>query len=505
MSTLKKLAGQTAVYGLTNIVGRLLNYLLVPYYTYLFDPKENAPIQIVYAWIPFLSIIYTYGMETAFFRFAQEPAKRIQVINTSSLSLLLSSIFFTLLMFIFYRPLASFMSISQHPEYVMYCALILMFDTLVVIPFAQLRLQNKPMKYGMFKILNILINIGLNVFFLSICPALIKNGYNWINAMCNPTIGVGYIFISNLIASGVTCIMLLPQWRQIQWKLDIVLWKEIMRYSTPLIIVGLAGMVNETLDRAFFLPHFLSYTNTNDINHAIGVYGNVYKLSILITLFIQAFRLGAEPFFFQHAAHADAKIMYARIMKYFVMLLSIMFLAVAMYLNVWKYFLRKPSYWEALPTVVPLLIANIFLGVYYNLTIWFKLTNQTKIGARITLITAALSFILNIVLIPLLGYYGSAIATMVCYGVQMVVCYQWGKKYYAIPYAVKKLSAIFILALLFYGVYWGFVKYIISPNDMYDLNKNALLLATGLLLLYTYILYRIERIYIKKLFSKNNA
>lgn len=505
MSTLKKLAGQTAVYGLTNIVGRLLNYLLVPYYTYLFDPKENAPIQIVYAWIPFLSILYTYGMETAFFRFAQKPVKRIQVISTASLSLLFSSTFFTLAMLVFYKPLASFMSISQHPEYVIYCSLILMFDTLAVIPFAQLRLQNKSMKYGTFKILNILINIGLNVFFLSICPTLIKHGYSWINAMYNPTIGVGYIFISNLIASGVTCLMLLPQWKKIQWKLNIVLWKEIMHYSTPLIIVGLAGMVNETLDRAFFLPHFLSYTNINDINHAIGVYGNVYKLSILITLFIQAFRLGAEPFFFQHAADANAKVMYARIMKYFVMVVSIMFLAVAMYLSVWKYFLRKPSYWEALPIVVPLLIANIFLGVYYNLTIWFKLTNQTKVGASITLITAALSFILNMVLIPLLGYYGSAIATMVCYGVQMVICYQWGKKYYYIPYAVKKIVAIFVLALLFYGVYWALVKYIISPDNIYSLNKNALLLATALILLYIFILYRIEYPHIKKLFGKNKA
>ncbi len=503
MSSLKKLAGQTAIYGFSNIIGRFLNYLLVPYYTYLFNPTENAPIQIIYAWIPFLNVIYTYGMETSFFRFAQQPEKQEQVISTSSLSLLISSFLFTFIILSFYKPLAGFMFVGQHPEYVIYCALILLFDTLVVIPFSQLRLQNKSMKYGMFKLLNIFITIGLNIFFLSVCPFLLKHNQHWVSYIYNPAIGIGYVFISNMIASCITCLLLLPQWKQVKWKLNVVLWKEMLQYSWPLLIVGLAGMVNETLDRAFFLPHFLPHTNTNEVNHAIGVYSNCYKLSILITLFIQAFRLGAEPFFFQQANQADAKIIYARIMKYFVMLLSIMFLTVAMYLNVWKYFLRNLSYWEGLSTVVPLLIANIFLGVYYNLTIWFKLTNQTKIGAWITIITAILAFILNIVLIPILGYYGSAIATMVCYGVQMAICYRWGKKYYAIPYAVKKLASIFGLALFFYGLYWSIVKWVIAPpNGVYNLNIVSLVVATVLLSMYVYILYRVERVYLKNIFYR---
>ncbi len=390
------------------------------------------------------------------------------------------------------------MALGNHPDYIVFFTFILAFDTLTAIPFANLRLQNRPIKYSAVKLINIGLTIGLNLFFLVGCPWLLKNNHHWVSLFYNPDINVVYIFISNLIASLATWLLLMPEITGIDWKPDFGLWKTMLHYSMPLIIVGLAGMVNETLDRAFFLPKFLPYS-LKENNHLIGIYGANYKLSILITLFIQAFRMGAEPFFFQHAQADNAKQTYARIMKYFVIVLSIMFLAVSMYLDVWKYFLRQEVYRQGLFVVPYLLLANVFLGIYYNLSIWFKLSGQTKMGAYITIITAVLAFILNIWWIPIWGYMGSALATMVCYGVQMAICYKLGQKHYPIPYATKKLLSILGLSLAFYAVYIGLVKYLISPEDVYALKPASLILASLLLSTFIYLMYRIEKPYLKNL------
>ncbi len=499
MSSLKKLAGQTAIYGFTNILGRLLNYLLVPLYTKILSPEAYAPVNIVYAWIPFLSVLFTYGMETSFFRFSQNPADRQKVLSNSSISLVFTTVVFSVLLLTFRESLTGWMALGDHPEYIFYFTLILALDTLTAIPFANLRLQNRPVRYGIIKLVNIAVNIGLNLFFLVLCPVLVKQGDSWVSSFYDPAMGVNYIFMSNLVASAVTYLLLLPEILKIRWKPDFAFWRQMMAYSLPLIIVGLAGMVNETLDRAFFLPKYLPY-DLRENNHLIGIYGANYKLSILITLFIQAFRLGAEPFFFQQASASNARQTYARIMKYFVIILSIMFLAVAMYLNVWKVlFLRREVYWEGLFVVPTLLLANMFLGIYFNLSIWFKLSNNTKMGAYITVVTAALAFALNIWWIPIFGYFGSAVATMVCYGVQMILCYYLGQKYYPIPYPVKKLVSIIGLSLIFYGIYYAIVKYLISPEDVYALTIASLSLATFLLFVFIYIMYRIEKPHLKNM------
>jgi O-antigen/teichoic acid export membrane protein len=497
LSSLKNLAGQTAIYGVTNILGRLLNYLLVPLYTAVLSPRAYFPVTVIYAWIPFLSVIFTYGMETSFFRFSQNQPERKKVLSASSISLVISTLFFTFLLINYRHKLALWMDLGDHPEYIIYFALILAFDTLTAIPFANLRLQNRPMRYSIVKLVNIMVNIGLNIFFLIGCPWMLKHNITWVSSFYDPSLGVHYIFISNLVASGITMLFLLPEILGIQWKIDKDIWERMIQYSMPLIIVGLAGMVNETLDRAFFLPRYLPYsTEQNQV--MIGIYGANYKLSILITLFIQAFRMGAEPFFFQNAEAQNAKQTYARVMKYFVIILSIMFLFVSMYISVWKLlFLRQEVYWQGLYVVPTLLLANIFLGIYYNLSIWFKLSNQTTMGAYITVVTAILAFILNIWWIPILGYYGSALATMVCYGVQMCICYRLGQKYYPIPYATKKLFSIILLALLFYGAYWCIIRYLVSPEDVYALNAGSLAIASGLLGLYIYLMYKIEKPYLK--------
>lgn len=464
----------------------------------MLSPEAYAPVNIVYAWIPFLSVLFTYGMETSFFRFSQNPEDRKKVLSNSSMSLVVTTAVFTIAMLYFRQPLSAWMELGNHPEYILCFSLILAFDTLTAIPFANLRLQNRPIRYSIIKLANIAIYIGLNLFFLVLCPWLKQHHHNWVILFYNPVWSVQYIFIANLIASGITWLLLLPEILGIEWKFDPAYWKKMMHYSMPLIIVGLAGMVNETLDRAFFLPKFLPYSKLQN-DHLIGIYGANYKLSILITLFIQAFRMGAEPFFFQHAGAANARQTYARIMKYFVIVLSITFLAVALYLNVWKtLFLKRAVYWEGLYVVPSLLLANIFLGIYYNLSIWFKLSNQTKMGAYITIITAVLAFILNIWWIPLFGYFGSALATMVCYGVQMAICYWLGQKYYPIPYQVKKLLSIIGLSLLFYGVYWLLVKLFISPHDVYALKTSSLVLATALLLTFIYLMYRVEKPFLNR-------
>jgi O-antigen/teichoic acid export membrane protein len=498
LGALRKLAGQTIIYGFSNIVSRLLNYLLVPYYTHLLSPGEYGPVNIIYAIIPFLFAVYTYGLETSYFRFSQNRDDRPAVLGTTSISIICSTLLFTFLLLHYKQVIAGWITLPHHPEYVTYFAWILLFDTLGVIPFARLRLEDRPVKYAFIKVSGIIVNILFNVFFLSVCPALLHHGHRWVVLFYNPYEKIGYIFIANILSSAFAWILLWKEFFRIQWRFDFGLWWRIMKYSLPLVIVGFAGMVNETMDRAWFLPHYLPYDHAKN-DYLIGIYSANYKLAILITLFIQAFRLGAEPFFFQQSTYANARQTYARVMKYFVMVVSIMFLFVALYLPIWKLFLRRPAYWEGLYVVPYLLAANMFLGIYYNLTIWFKLTDRTRIGAYITLFTALLAFVLNYWWIPIWGYFGSALATMVCYLVQMIICYVLGQKYYPIPYAVKKLVSIMIMAFLFYAIYWLINRYFLSPGDPYRIALPSLLLATVLFCTYLYLLYKIEKPYLRQL------
>ncbi|MHB1920725.1 MAG: oligosaccharide flippase family protein [Chitinophagaceae bacterium] len=497
MSSIKKLAGQTAIYGFSTILSRFMNYALLYLQTGIGAYQYGFVTQI-YGLVPLANILLTYGMETTFFRFSQTENPR-KVLSNSFLSLVITTILATSLILYFYRPLAVINDIGRHADYMIWVALIVACDTLTVIPFAQLRLSNRPIKYATLKFINILINVLGNIFFLSICPYLIHHGHPGILRFYRPDWGAQYIFISNFVASAVTLLLLLPEMVKIPWEFDFTFWKKMIFYAWPLIISGLAGMVNETLDRSVFLPHFLPFPEAKK-HYLIGIYGANYKLSILITLFIQAFRMGAEPFFFQQYGKEDAPKLYARVLKYFVMIISVLFLMVAMYLNIWKYFAHGKEFWQGLYIVPVLLLANMFLGIYYNLTIWFKLTNNTRIGAIITIITAILAIILNIWWIPIWGYYGSALATMVCYFVQMTICYLLGQQFYPIPYPVKKLVSIMGLAIAVFLVYWEINLHFLFPQDPYGIHGSSLLLATSLLVGYTYFLYRLERAYLKNIF-----
>jgi len=478
-------------------MSKLLNYFLTPLYLGVLSGATYGEYSNVYAFIPFANIVLTYGMETAFFRFAKKGRESI-VLSTSTISLFVSTILISSVLLLLTNPIINsgegqMAGLAGHPTWFMYIVMIMAFDALTAIPFAQLRLENRPIRYAIIRIVNIVTNVFSNVFFLVICPKLYSNGWHWLPDVLGSKSLTGYIYLSNVISAGVTLLLFLPQIRRIKWEFDPKLWKEMLHYALPLIIVGMAGMVNETFDRAWFLPEFLPISDVTAKKEVIGIYSANYKLAILITMFIQGFRLGAEPFFFKQAESGDPRKLYARVMKLFVMLLCVMFLFVALYLNIWKIFLRKPFYYEGLRIVPILLLANMFLGIYYNLTIWFKLTDRTRTGAVITVITAFLAFLLNYLLIPVLGYYGAALTTMICYLIQMLICYFLGQKYYPIPYHIPKLVTYIGLAVITYYVYNWLNVGVLSPADRYAATPLSLAVATLFFGVYCLFIFWMER------------
>ncbi|HSK12703.1 MAG TPA: polysaccharide biosynthesis C-terminal domain-containing protein [Phnomibacter sp.] len=435
MSNIKKLAGHTLWYGVPTIVSRFLNYLLSLLLVGIFKPDAFGVITNIYAFIPFLNIIFTYGLETAFFRFG-ELKDRQQVYNTLTVSLVFSTVLFTLPLLLFSTQLASFIEIPQHPEYIRWAAWIVFFDTLALLPQSLLRQQERPKRFAFVRVFNIVTNIAFTILFYLVAPHYQHLAlFSWYDE----GMGVGYVLIANLLGSLLTLLMLFPEWRQARLIFDAPLWKEIMRYSLPLIVVGFGGMINEMLSRFIYLK--VSPLPDVEKAHDLGVFGANYKLAVLITIFIQVFKMAAEPFFFAQSGRRDAPATYARVMKFFVMACCLMFLGVALFLDIWKWLItyKNPEYGEGILVVPILSMASVFLGIYYNLSIWYKLTNNNWIGARITLTGAVITIVLNMWWIPLFGYIGSAWATFVCYAYMMVASYWMGQRYYPVPYGVNRL------------------------------------------------------------------
>jgi O-antigen/teichoic acid export membrane protein len=458
LSGIKKLAGQTIWYGASSIAARFLNYLLTPYLTATLLNTAYGEMTIIYSALPFLNVIFTYGLETAYFRYIQKKEHEEEVYNTATVSLIITTFFLTALMIMLRSPFANLLRIEKHPEYITWSAFIIAFDSLSALAFARLRYEGRPRKFAFIRIAGIIVNITLTVFFLSVCPKIAaKNPDSFLLIFYDKNIGLGYVLIANLVQSVITFILLRKEFFSFKWKFNGKLWRQIMIYSIPLIIAGFGGMINETFDR-IMLAWWSTAPTEDTIKIQVGTYGACYKLSILITLFIQAFRMGAEPFFFKSAHGENPQRVYARVMKFFVITICVMFLFVAMYLDVWKYFIQNPSMWEGLKVVPILLLANMFLGIYYNLSIWYKLTNKTMAGAWITIIGAVLTLTINFFFIPRFGYMACAWATFVCYGTMMVVSFTWGQKKYPVPYAWKKLVAYMVIVVLLYFAHWLFMK-----------------------------------------------
>lgn len=441
MSSLKKLAGQTAVYGLSTILGRFLNYLLVPLHTALFSKADFGTVAEMYGYVSFLNVVLMYGMETAYFRFSNINKDNPKVFSTALISIFTTSMVFMVGMVLFAQPVAQLIRYPEHTEYVRYFALIIGLDALTFLPFALLRQQNKPLKFALVKNINIFSNILLNLYFLMLCPYLQNKGIEM--PLFDGHVGIKYVFISNLIASIITIPLLITEFKTVKLGFDKILWKQMISYGAPLIIVGFAGMINETLDR--ILIKYL-YPDSGLANEMNGIYAANYKLSILMTLFIQAFKFAAEPFFFSHSKNSDKRTIYAVIMDYFVIICLCLFLVVTLFINFFKHFIDAKFY-EGLHVVPILLLANMFLGIYYNLSIWYKLSDNNKKGANISLMGAAITLVLNFIWIPIYGYTGSAWATFVCYFIMMVVCYLMGKKYYPIEYNIAKFFGYTLTAV----------------------------------------------------------
>ena len=480
-------------YGLSSIAARFINYLLTPYLTFKFTEAQYGEMSIVYAFIPFMNVIFTYGLETGFFRFSNKENKET-VYNTTSISIIISTLLLSVLVMAFQEPLSVLLQVTNHPEYISLCAAIIALDALSTIPFAKLRQDGRPKLFAFIKVGGILTNIIAIYFFLSICPTLLKENPNhWIRLFYKTDWAVGYVLLANLIQAFFTLLFLGKQFVGFNIKFDAKLWKEILLYSLPLIIAGFAGMINETFDR-IMLGWWAPVNNATEAKAQVGIYSACYKLSILITLAVQAFRMGAEPFFFKQASEQDAPKTYARVMKFFVITLCIMFLMVALYLNIWKEFIRNPLMWEGLKVVPILLLANMFLGIYYNLSIWYKLANKTMSGAWITVIGAAITLGINFYYIPLYGYMACAWATFFCYGSMMVMSYVWGQKHYPIPYSTKKLIAYILLVVMIFFIEKGILL-------IYSNTKFELILSTIFLVLFIGFVAKVEKKELKKIFS----
>ena len=471
MSVTKNLLSQTAIYGLSSIVGRVLNYLLVPLYTAVFAPAEYGVVTELYAYVAFLNVVFTYGMETAYFRFANQPGTdRLELYQRVLTLLLLTSIAGAALLTVFSDDIAAALHYPGQGRYVKWLGWGLAIDAVVAVPFARLRLENRAARFATLRLLNIGLILLASWFFIVKAPtvpplgAMLTGTGNeaWLQALVgavyDPGLGVGYVFLITLVANALWLPLLWPQLRDWRPSLSTETTRTLLTYGLPLLVAGLAGMVNEVLDRillkAWLPPGFYpGLTNAG----ALGVYGACYKLSIFMSLVIQAFRYAAEPFFFRQAHDKNSPRTFALVMKWFVVACCLIFLVISLFLDDFGQLLRSPVYRTGLAVVPILLLANLFLGVYYNASVWFKLTDRTRFGTWISIGGAVLTVGLNWYLIPRLGYMGCAWATLACYAAMALTCVALGQRYFPIPYPVGRIGAYVALAvgLVVLGLWWA--------------------------------------------------
>jgi len=402
-------------------------------------------VSIIFSYLVFFNVVLSYGMETAFFRFYNSEDNKKRVISTSTISLFWSSIGFLALGLLFRNTLAGWSGIKV--EYITYTIWILTLDALAIIPFSKLRAERKPIKYALIKMGNVSINLLLTLFFLAFLPKLVSNNPDGLfSTIYFPNYQIGYIFISLLIASLMTLLVLIPDYTKIAWKFDVVLWKKMMHYGLPILFAGIAFAINEHFDKILLDWMHVPLSD-------IGAYSACYKIGMFMVLFRTAYTLGIEPFFFSHASNENAQLTYATITKYFVIFGSFICLFVIVFIDLLKQpLVPNPIYWDAIQVVPLIVLANFFLGIYTNLSVWYKLIDRTKVGAYISLIGAAITLVLNWLLIPSMSYYGSAIATLAAYGSMMVISYKMGQKHYPIPYDFKRIFSYLALTIVFSAI-----------------------------------------------------
>jgi len=504
MSKLKLLLGQTVIYGASSIIGRVLNFALTPLFTNekVFEASQFGIITEMYAYVAFLVVMLTFGMETTYFRFSNHNDNKGKNIYANVLTLLtITTATFILFTFTFSQNIADWLKQPNHSEYVIWFAIIVGLDALGSIPLARLRQENKAKKFAIVNLVNIGVFISMNLFFLVYCRINYQTNSNWlIDFFYNPKIGVGYVFISNLVASIIKFSLLIPEMK-VKFHINKELTLKMLKYSYPLLFVGLAGIINETLDRAMLKEMLfnqnikLGIPSQEALKMAqtqLGIYGANYKITMIIAMAIQAYRYAAEPFFFKEAKEKNAKNTYALIMNYFVIAVSFMFLAVALNLQLFRYFTPSTIYWEGLTIVPILLLANLSFGIYVNQSIWYKLSNKTIYGAMISVMGAIITVAINLSFIPKYGYHASAWATLVCYASMMIVSYFLGQKYYPIPYNLKKIGIYITAALVLF-----FARY--RQDLTGDFNINILAYHFLLLIIFLGVVVFLEQKTLKRI------
>ncbi len=491
MSTLKKFAGQTAIYGVSTVLSRVLNFLLTRLYVSAYPAKTYGIFTYMYGWASMLNAILSFGMETTFFRYLNKAENdKAKVYNNTFIVICATSIIFLAIALLFSNNIAQWMqnsnetSVKDYASYVRYFIFILVVDGISVIPFAKVRADGRPLRYGIVKLINIFTFISFNVLFIWLIPYLIKTQSpladyfsGWYRAGW-----IGYVFISNLIASIITLLILLPELLELRLKADLSFIKDMLSYSFPVLIANISFIINENLDKVFLVK--LLPAGIGELQ--VGIYGACCKIALFLSIFIQAFRLGAEPFFFSHQKNKNSGETYAFVMNYFVIAVSIIFVALVANIEILKYFIKsdipgqKELYWSGLKVVPVLLFGYVSLGIYMNLSIWYKLSDQTRYGLYISGVGAIITIVLNIWLIPNYGYIASAWISLLAYTSMMILSYLLGQKNYPIPYNLKKnLSYIAISVLLV----------VLSFNVF---NRN-LIIGNGLLFAFLIATFLIER------------
>lgn len=493
MSVLKKFLGQTAVYGLSTVFSRLFNFILTPLFTRVYAPSVYGIFTKLYSYASLINAILAFGMESTFFRYLNKHEdKKQEVYNNSFICIAFIALLFLITGSVFANSIAGWVNngiklqVSDYQQYVRFFVWILFVDAISVIPFAKIRADEKAFKYSLIKFLNIGSFVGFNLIFIYVIPILIKHQLplaGWCASWYRPG-WVGYVFISNLIASLVTLLMLLPEFLQIKLKFDKELFLKMLSYSWPILVANLSFIVNENLDKIV-----LSQLLPKSIADAqVGIYGAVCKIAIFLSIFITAFRLGAEPFFFSHAKNANAKNTYATILHYFVIALAILFVALVANIEILKGFINS-RYWVGLPAVPYLLFGYVCLGIYMNLSIWYRLSDQTKFGLYISMVGAIITIVFNIVLIPKYSYMGSAWVSMLAYFVMMVISYVLGQKYYPIPYKLNRILLYLVTSVVMVVLsFWVFHRNIYIGN--------------GLLLLFFAGIFLVEKDEVKALLAR---
>ncbi len=463
MSTIKKLAGETVIYGTSSIVARLLPWFLTPLYTYNFAEGQYGILSNILAYVAFFQVLLTFGMETSFFRFASRSKEPEKIFSTALTSLIISSLVFVVLIVVFAGKIADAIDYKGHKNYIIWMGITLALDTLSAIPFAKLRFQSKALKFASYKIINISIYIFLNLLWIGFCPWYLNNHPNsFIRFIYSENIGIGYVFLAYLISSAATLLLFLPDFKMKTLSFEKSIFNQMFKYGWPILIIGIAGMVNTNIEK-ILIPEL---DHSADPIAELGIYAANAKLAVLMNLFIQAFRFSFEPFLFSHYKNEDSKVTYSRIMNYFVILGLVIFLGVMLYMDILKHFIGRSNsgYLTGLKVVPWLLMGNLFLGIFYTQSLWYKLTDKTLYGAKFAITGAVITLGVNVLFIPSLGYMASGYAFFSASLIMTILSYLAGQKHFPINYNLKKIGLYFAVALVLYilSIYVKFSNNMIS-------------------------------------------